>query len=88
MKEKWQKIVDYCTKRGIAIPVIRDPVTARPSISLTLVVVSAGVVMFGLFNKVANLVHGIDMESALSFFYSSAALYFGRSFDKLGKKEE
>lgn len=79
-KEMWQKFVDYCTKRGIAVPVIRDPLTQKPSVSLTLVVVSAGIVMFGLFNKVAQLVQGVDLDSALSFFYSSSALYFGRGF--------
>jgi hypothetical protein len=80
------KLTDYLTKKGISIPVVRDPVTQKPSVSLTLVVVSAGIVVFGLFNKVAKLVQGVDMDSALSFFYASSALYFGRSFGKIGDK--
>lgn len=88
MPDNIQKLLSYISEKGIKIPVIRDPVSQLPSVSLTLVVISAGFVMFGLFNKVAAVVRGVDMESALSFFYSSSALYFGRSFGKLSDKKE
>lgn len=80
MNENIKKLIEQLVDKGIRVPVIQDPVTKLPSVSLTLVVISAGFVMFGLFNKVAQIVHGVDMDSALSFFYSSSALYFGRSF--------
>lgn len=88
MKKKWNKFVNFCTKKGIPVPVIRDPKTNKPSVSLTLLVVSSGIVIFGLFNKVAKLVDGVDMNSALSFFYSSASLYFGRKMSDISNKKE
>lgn len=87
-KDSWQRFVDFCVKKGIPTPVLRDPVTQLPSASFTLLVVSSGLVIFGLLNKVAKVVDGVDIENALQFFYACGGLYFGRKLtdgDKGGK---
>jgi hypothetical protein len=80
--KNWKNFIDWASKKGIPVVFVRDPITQLPSVSLSLVVISTGFVMFGLFNKVANLMSGVDMESALAFFYASCSLYFGRSVAK------
>jgi hypothetical protein len=87
IKELQQRLVDWCTKKGIPVVVFRDPVTQVPSASFTLLVVSSGLVIFGLLNKVAKIVDGVDIENALQFFYACAGLYFGRKLTN-NKKEE
>lgn len=88
LKELQSKLLDWCTKRGIPVPVLRDPVSQQPSASFTLLVISSGLVIFGLLNKVANLVDGVDIENALQFFYACAGLYFGRKLTSDKKEEE
>lgn len=85
MKELLIKITEYCNKRGIALPVFRDPVSQAPSVSFSLVVVSSFFVMVGLLNGIAQLFKGVDMQSALYWAGMSYALYFGRRVSGDGK---
>lgn len=88
IKELQRKLVNWCTKQGIPVPIFRDPITQKPSASFTLLVTSSGLVIFGLLNKVAKLVDGVDIENALQFFYACAGLYFGRKLTSDKKEEE
>lgn len=81
IKQLQNRFAEFCTKKGIPVPVVRDPVTQKPSASFTLLVVSAGLVIFGLTNKI------VDIDNALQFFYACAGLYFGRKLSS-DKKEE
>lgn len=87
LKQLQAKFIDWCTKKGIPVITFRDPVSQQPSASFTLLVVSSGLVIFGLINKAAKLVDGIDIDNALQFFYACAGLYFGRKLTS-DKKEE
>lgn len=87
LKELQKKFVEFCTKKGIPVVTFRDPVTQLPSASFTLLVVSSGLVIFGLINKIAKLVDGVDIDNALQFFYACAGLYFSRKLTS-DKKEE
>ncbi len=87
LKELQDRFVGFCTKKGIPVITFRDPVTQQPSASFSLLVVSSGLVIFGLINKMAKLVDGIDINNALQFFYACAGLYFGRKLTG-DKKEE
>jgi len=87
LKEFRDKLIEFCTKKGIPVVVFRDPVTQQPSASFSLLVVSSGLVIFGLINKIARLVDGVDVDNALQFFYACAGLYFGRKLTS-DKKEE
>jgi len=86
-KELQKKLIEWCTKKGVPVPILRDPVTQQPSASFTLLVVSSGLVIFGLINKIAKLIDGVDIDNALQFFYACAGLYFGRKLTT-DKKEE
>ena len=88
IKELQRKLVDWCTKQGVPVITFRDPVTQKPSASFTLLVVSSGLVIFGLINKVAKLVDGVDINNALQFFYACAGLYFSRKLTSDKKEEE
>lgn len=87
LKELQDRLVEFCTKKGIPVVVFRDPVTQQPSASFSLLIVSSGLVIFGLINKIAKLVDGVDIDNALQFFYACAGLYFGRKLTS-DKKEE
>lgn len=87
LKELQDKLTEFCTRKGLPVPVLRDPVSQLPSASFTLLVVSSGLVIFGLLNKIARLVDGVDIDNALEFFYACAGLYFGRKLTS-DKKEE
>lgn len=87
LKQLQANFIEWCTKKGIPVITFRDPVTQQPSASFTLLVVSSGLVIFGLINKAAKLVDGIDIDNALQFFYACAGLYFGRKLTS-DKKEE
>jgi hypothetical protein len=87
IKQLQAKLIAWCMEKGIPVPILRDAVTQKPSASFTLLVVSSGLVIFGLINKAAKLVDGIDMPNALQFFGICAGLYFGRKLTS-DKKEE
>jgi hypothetical protein len=87
IKQLQDKIAKWCVKKGIPVPILRDAVSQKPSASFTLRVVSSGIVIFGLLNKMAKLVDGVDIDNALQFFYACAGLYFGRKLTS-DKKEE
>ena len=86
LKDPKSQFTEWCTKKGIPVPVLRDALSQKPSASFTLLVVSSGLVIFGLLNKVAKLVDGVDIDNALQFFYACAGLYFGRKLTS--KKKE
>jgi glutamine amidotransferase-like uncharacterized protein len=88
IKQLQKDLSDWCTKKGIPVITFRDPVTQQPSASFTLLVISAGLVIFGLVNKIAKLVDGVDIENALQFFGICAGLYFGRKLTSNKKEEE
>lgn len=82
MGQKFKDIIKAWQEFGVPIFFIRDK--GQPSVTLTLVVLSATFIMFGLINGAANLVKGIDMQSALYWHFSSLAAYLGRKFSKSG----
>jgi len=82
-KKKWLTFVREMNEKGIPIPFIRDPVHKIGSVSLTLVVISAALVIIGIVGKV-GLDLKIDVEQALQFFYGCSALYFGRGLTAKG----
>ena len=80
--EKIKEFINKINETGIIIPYFQDPITKQPSVSLTAFLLSLGVVLFGLFNKVVQLVKGFDMGSALQLLEMMSYLYFGRSLTK------
>lgn len=78
--EKWKQFIRDMNAKGIPVPTIRDPKTGFGSISLTLVFISSVIVIIGIAGKTAGMLGGLDMSTAMEFFWTAASLYFGRQF--------
>lgn len=78
--EKWKQFVRDMNEKGIPVPTIRDPKTKFGSISLTLVFLSSVIVIAGIIGKSAGVLGGLDMNSAMEFFWTAVSLYWGRQF--------
>lgn len=76
MKEFIKQLQD----NGIPVILFRDYKTKAPSISFTLVIISAVIVILGLIGKTTKLLGAVDIENSLSFFYGCAGMYIGRKF--------
>lgn len=79
--KKWQK-------QGIPVFFFRDESKKAPSVSLTMMLISFALCVFGLINKAAKLVEGLDVENSLELLLITSGLYFGRSFSKKVRKTE
>lgn len=77
--KKFKKLVLLCNSYGIPLPLVRDPKTKIGSVSLTLVFVSSLMVIIGLVGKWSGKLGIIDIDNAMTFFYASSFLYFGRN---------
>jgi hypothetical protein len=75
-------ILNRLNKNGIPMPMIRDPLTSKGSVSLTLVFLSSIYVQLALLNMFAQMFKGVDIVNALYWHGMSLALYYGRSFSK------
>lgn len=78
MIDKTKEILKRIQDSGIPVVLFQDPMTKTQSLSFSLVVISAALVIFGLIGKFTKLAGGFDIENSLSFFYGCSALYFGR----------
>jgi hypothetical protein len=82
IKDKIRQFTSKMNEFGVPLPMLRDPSTGKGSVSLTLVFLSSLYVQFGLINRFAGLVKGIDPSNSQEFFIICCSLYFGRSFSK------
>lgn len=78
MVEQLKQFVKHLQESGIPVVLFQDPITKTQSLTFSLVIISATLVIFGLIGKFAKLAGGFDIENSLSFFYGCSALYFGR----------
>ena len=69
-------------ENGVVLLFVRDPVSKKPSVSLTLLVVSFTLTILSLLNKVAKIVDGVDVDNTLELLIITSSLYFGRSLSK------
>jgi hypothetical protein len=72
---KAKEFLEWMNKKGVPVPIAR--VDGKPSVSFTLLIMSAAFVMLGLLNPVVNL--GINFWEALAWHATSAVLYYNRS---------
>lgn len=73
--QKLKEFAEWMNKKGVPVPIAR--VDGKPSVSFTLLIVSAAFVMLGLADKVVGL--GINFWEALAWHVTSAVLYYNRS---------
>jgi hypothetical protein len=73
---------------GVPLFFIKDPVEKKPSVSLTLLIISFLLSLFSLLNKFAKIFDGVDVENTLQLLIICASLYFGRSLSKKMNSKE
>ena len=88
IKDKLASFARKLNEQGIPIPLLADPKTKLGSVSLTLLFLSSIYVQFGLINKFAKIVDGVDMNNALEWFLITSGLYFTRSISKRVQPEQ
>lgn len=76
----WKILSGKMNSLGIPIPLARDPSTGKGSVPFTLVFISTLLIVAGIVGKWSGHLGGIDMNSAMQFFYTSCSLFFGHSW--------
>lgn len=84
--EKIKELFRKMNENGIPMPMIRDPVTGRASVTLTMMILSFNTALLGQLGKFTKLLGDIDMTSAMSLFVATSALYLGRKLQNDGNK--
>lgn len=67
-----KSIIESWNSRGLNIPVVRDPITQRGSITASLVAISSLCVIISLFYE------KMSASAALDFYLASLGAYLGR----------
>lgn len=76
--DKLKQLVKDLQDKGIPIFLLRDMTTKLPSVTFSLLIVSALMVVLGLIGKFAKLAGGFDIENSLTFFGICFGGYLGR----------
>lgn len=89
MLEKIKATLVCMNQKGIPVPTLRDPVTGLPSVTFTLVFISANVVLIGMLGKLANFFGGVDLTQALYWNGLTLGTYLGKKvIDKSTETKE
>lgn len=96
--DRWKQLVDKMNKKGIPLPMVRDPKSGDGSLMVTLVVVSSmlcGISVVIMLATILNKLTGAfnlnesttanireAFSSSIQFFIASLGGYLGRKFQK------
>lgn len=86
--DKLKELIKKWQENGVPLLFIRDVLTGKPSVSLTMMLISFCLCIFSLINKFAKIVDGVDVDNSIELLIVTASLYLGRSFSKKVNKEE
>lgn len=84
MIEKLRNAARWMHDRGIPLPLIRNT-DGKPSISLTMMIISFTFCLVGLLQNLNSTDFDIDMSQSLTLLGITSALYFGRRVSEGGK---
>jgi hypothetical protein len=84
--EKLKELFRKMNEAGVPLPMLRDPVTGKASVTLTMMVLSFNTALLGQIGKLTNFLGDVDMTSAMSLFVATSALYLGRKLQNNGKE--
>lgn len=84
--EKIKQFVFDLNEKGVPIPLVRDPNTDSPSVTMTMMIISFMIAAGGLIGKFANILGAVDTSGANYLFLTAAGLYLGRRMSSDGKK--
>jgi hypothetical protein len=76
------QFLNNLNKKGIPLPLLRDPTTSQGSVSLTMMVTSFAICIVTLAGKITKVFGEVEYANCLWLFGICSSLYFGR---KLGK---
>ena len=79
MIDKIKEFMKKLNEKGIGVPMIRDPKSQMPSVSLTMMIISFNVVLVGLAGNASGYFGGINIEQAMYLLITTSSLYFGRT---------
>jgi hypothetical protein len=82
--EKLKQLIIRLNSYGIPLPLLHDPKSDAPSVTMTMMVLSFNLVLFGLIGKYAKGLD-IDMTQAMYLFLTTSGLYLGRKMQNDGK---
>lgn len=69
-------------KKGIPLPLLRDPTTGQGSVSLTMMVTSFAICLVTLAGKITRVIGEVEYANCLWLFGICSSLYFGRKMNK------
>lgn len=76
-------------EKGIPVPLLRDPNTDSPSVTMTMMVTAFAIAAAGLIGKFTKVLGEVDVSGANYLFLTAAGLYLGRRMSsENGKKVE
>ena len=88
MIEKLKNFLKYANEHGIMIPLLYDPLSKSPSVTLTLVVISSNIVLVGMLGKLSNLLGGVDLTQAIYWNLLCLGAYLGRTLIRNKQEKE
>lgn len=88
MLEKLKQFLFNLNERGIAVPLVRDPNTDSPSVTMTMMLIAFTIAALGLLGKFTKVLGEVDVSGANYLFLTAAGLYLGRRMSSNGKTVE
>lgn len=80
--EKLKELIRKSNELGLPLPLLRDCRTGKASVTMTMMIISFNVTIFGLIGKITKIIGDVDNTSAMSLFVATSALYLGRKLQK------
>lgn len=85
LKEKLKEYANKLRDAGIPVVVLQDPVTKKPSVTFSMLVVSFTMCVLALIGNMVDLVGGIDFDNSKDLLMITGTAYLGRQWQKLGE---
>lgn len=86
--DKVKTFIFNLNEKGIPIPLLRDPKTDAPSVTMTMMIVAFSIAVAGLIGKLTKFLGDVDVSGANYLFLTAAGLYLGRKMSGDTKKTE
>jgi hypothetical protein len=82
MLEKLNKIYKYLTEKGIPMPLGYDPVSKKPSITITFAHFTFTIAVFAVFRYLNNMCNIMQVLVCIMFWSMSTVFYLIRQINK------
>tara|TARA_R110000868_G_scaffold66014_14_gene197065 strand:- start:2137 stop:2436 length:300 start_codon:yes stop_codon:yes gene_type:complete len=76
--DKIKEFIFNLNEKGVPLPLLRDPNTDSPSVTMTMMVIAFSIAAAGLLGKLTKVLGDVDVSAANYLFLTSAGLYLGR----------